>query len=1344
MQEVVKLPIQFGRYQLLERIAAGGMAEVFLARSFGVEGFEKRLVIKRILPELAQNPRFVGMFVHEAKLSVSLSHPNIVQVFDLGKVGDDHYMAMEYIQGRDLTQVLRVLRRNGERLPIPIAVTIAAAVARGLGYAHARSAPDGHPLHIVHRDVSPHNVMVSYEGDVKLVDFGIARLIGESAKEAGDVRRPGGGKFAYMSPEQASGQALDGRSDIFSLGVVLFEMLAGRRLFADGDPDEKLRAVISCNIPDVRSFNAEVPDALRAVLARTLSKDPADRYGDATLLEEDLRALLFEMGFRGDSAQRAALMRRLFAEEIAGQRGSAELEGLAEDLHAMHTGVEPDPSSSSLPGSSLPDSAGTPASGTHTPGTHTPGTHTGLDERAPRLLQVHGERRSVVVLTAEVNGLTDMSARAESEDIARVHYRMLRMVRRLVDRMGGVAERFDDDTLSVFFGVPRSLGDDLDRALICARELHRLAARLRKRGIALEFSVGVHVGDLTVSLRSGKRFRYAARGDTLKGCVRLAYAAEPGTTLVSDRVAALAGDRFPFDRGPELRRKGARGTRPTFLLAGGRRPGVRGAAGRWFRRGDELEVLREMVAGLRDGKGARVAISGGAGVGKSRLFRELRELAGRRSIPVFSGRAIPFGSDRPLAPFRDLVSDILGIHPEMGHPGIRDRLDRLAELHLEPADIAVIATLFAVDVGERREPGREAMFTAAARLVRGLAADGPVILMLEDLHYLDPLERRLFEQLLRAAEGEPVLLLGSWRGRMPAALGAHLREVVLAPLTPDQADAMAADLLGAQAIGPDLTRLIRRTAEGNPLYLAEIIKALHQAGRIYFEGTTGRLRDPRVDPGLPPTLQGLIAARIDALEPAAKGALQVAAIVGLTFSPPLLGAAVGADDPTLLIGELVRAGLIAPESRNPDTAYAFASVLVWECVLRSILGIQRREYHRMVAAGMEQIHGERFDLVAESYAAHCHAGGRVRDAALAVCRAGDAHRRVQFLDRALECYLRGIQWFGAAPKDQQDDAVDARLHLCAGEVALVLGRPRAENLLHIALDLVSDAGPADYEARALIALGKIQAASGKSMMARAHLDAALSLVRRLRDVPGQVQCLEAVGGLALEEGRVEEGRAHYEEGLRVAGDDRGLAARMLLGLASHQLRRDDSPGALELLRQALPYAERAGDRILLGRIVNNIGIAHFNEGRYHDALEEFRRALHVRQGLGYRFGEVVNLHNIGDAWVRIGDLARAYASFEQSRELARECGWERGMVMNDAFLAYLRGVRGEDVTEALEKTSAWAARLGDREMAVQARWLLARLLRTRKDPAADRLLRTVEVEAREAGLVGILKEMAEV
>ena len=208
-------PATFGNYQLLERIATGGMAELFLARSFGVEGFEKRLVIKRILPGLSRSPRFVSMFIHEAKISAMLSHPNIVQVYDLNQVGDDYYIAMEYIHGRDLTQALRRLRAHGSRLPVALAVHIAAAVARGLAYAHSRADAEGMPLHVVHRDVSPHNILLSFQGEVKLVDFGIARLEGHGAAEAGSSPdQMAGGKYAYMSPEQASGQSLDRRSDI--------------------------------------------------------------------------------------------------------------------------------------------------------------------------------------------------------------------------------------------------------------------------------------------------------------------------------------------------------------------------------------------------------------------------------------------------------------------------------------------------------------------------------------------------------------------------------------------------------------------------------------------------------------------------------------------------------------------------------------------------------------------------------------------------------------------------------------------------------------------------------------------------------------------------------------------------------------------------------------------------------------------------------------------------------------------------------------------------------------------------------------------------------------------------
>lgn len=1325
-------PRPFGRYQLLEPLAQGGMAEVFLARSVGLEGFEKRLVIKRILPDLARNPRFVQMFIHEAKLSVALNHPNIVQVFDLGRVEDDPYLAMEYIPGADLTHLLRALRRDERRMPLGIMAAIGAAIARGLAYAHARRTAEGVPLQIVHRDVSPHNVMVSFEGEVKLVDFGIARLaatpthLGAPEAAADEADGPGGvgeplrgGKFAYMSPEQARGERLDGRSDLYALGIVMYEMLAGRRLY-EGTPEEKLRALTSGALPDIRALNPDVPDELIAIVHKALALDPDHRYATGTELEEDLRAFQYRHAARAGSPQIAALMREMFPAEALGGRMDAGLRQLVEDLDALHTGVEPEASMSSMPDSVVNHEL------------RRPGVHA-------------GEHRSVAVLVAEANGLTDLSAHAESEEIARLHIRLLRGVRELVGRMGGVADRYEDDTLQVFFGLPRALGDDLDRALTCARELHRLAQRQRKKGVHIEFAIAVHVGDITVSKRVGTRYRYAAHGDTLKAPKRLAYAAEPGTTLVSEKVVALAGDRYAFEPGPGLRRKGPRAVQRSFVLAGARRGGGRGSTGGWLRRGDELEVVRDAIGKLREGVGSRICFHGDAGIGKTRLFRELHELAQRRSLPTFHGRAVPF-SDRPFAATRDLLADVLGVREGASAPITAERLRRLTELGLDDGEASMITALFSLElagspVGPRSGgddpaplPAPAAMYSACAKLIQGLCADGPVMLLLEDIQHLDELEVDLFSHLVRVCADEPVLLLASRRGEDDGASVTGLTPVPLGPLPPEQTAQLASDVLGATGIGPDLTRLLLRTAEGNPLYLEEILKALRQAGRIWYEGTTARLKDPHLDPGLPDTLQGLIDARIDALDPGARGALQVAAIIGLSFSTELLAAALGTDDATPIVGELVRAGLIAAESPVPDTSYAFRSVLIWEAVLRGILAVQRREYHRLVASGMERRYGDRLDVVSEAWATHAHAGGRIRDAAAALLRAGDHHRLAQRNDHALECYVRGLAWLERGPRTQKDPALEAQLHLRAGETSLLLGRPRTLAHLEVALDIAGEIGPAEVEARAMLALGRFHRSQGKMAMARMHLEGALEGLSPLDDPAGVVDCLEALGAIALDEGRTDDAQQHYARGLQVARGRPALAARIRVSQAVEALHREDMDGAERLLRDALPLAEAAGDRILQGRTLNNLGLSFFQRAQYAEALVYFRQALEVRAGLGYRQGEVVNLHNIGDAWLQLGDEGRAYAAFDESRGIARTSGLTRFVAMNDVFLSYLRALRAEDGAEAeLARAGAQCKQLGDAETALMGRVFLARLAGRRGEDVAEAVA-TLRDDARKLGL----------
>jgi eukaryotic-like serine/threonine-protein kinase len=296
---VTKEGVKYGRYMLLEPVGTGGMAQVFRAKSIGIEGFEKTVVIKRILPSLAREREFVEMFISEAKLTVSLTHPNIVQVFDLGRETDENnedtiFIAMELVEGADLAELLKKrIEKHRRAFPPVLAAYIVAEVAKALDYAHRRRGSQGQPLGLVHRDISPQNVLISFEGDVKLTDFGIAKVRAvRKHTEIGVLK----GKYGYMSPEQVRGESFDGRSDIFALGVVFYELLAGRRLFRGNNPIETLSMIEEMRIPDVKETIPSLPEPFIPILMRALTRYPEDRYLSAAELAGDLLALLFAMG----------------------------------------------------------------------------------------------------------------------------------------------------------------------------------------------------------------------------------------------------------------------------------------------------------------------------------------------------------------------------------------------------------------------------------------------------------------------------------------------------------------------------------------------------------------------------------------------------------------------------------------------------------------------------------------------------------------------------------------------------------------------------------------------------------------------------------------------------------------------------------------------------------------------------------------------------------------------------------------------------------------------------------------------------------------------------------------
>jgi serine/threonine protein kinase len=309
-------PERFGRYVLLDRIGAGGMAEVFRAVMPGVEGFQRTFVVKRILAERAKSPYFVDMFVQEARINALLHHPNIVQVFDFGNVGGTYFLAMEYVRGRDVSEMLRRLRGHDRPCPVGVAAFIAREVAAALGYAHGLAGVDGTPLHLVHRDVSPSNIICLRAGGVKLLDFGIAKALGEP-----EVEKTGHGlfkgKLSYLAPERVKDLPIDGRSDLFSLGVVLWELLSGQRLFRGKSDLQTLKNVVELDIAAPSTFRPDVPPELDAVTTRALARDPEARYATGKELVEDLDRVLSALHYQPRALP--DLLHDLFSSELTSQ-----------------------------------------------------------------------------------------------------------------------------------------------------------------------------------------------------------------------------------------------------------------------------------------------------------------------------------------------------------------------------------------------------------------------------------------------------------------------------------------------------------------------------------------------------------------------------------------------------------------------------------------------------------------------------------------------------------------------------------------------------------------------------------------------------------------------------------------------------------------------------------------------------------------------------------------------------------------------------------------------------------------------------------------------------------------
>ena len=307
-------PKRFGKYLLLDNIATGGMAQLFLAKIMGIQGFEKLIAIKMILPHFAQEKELVSSFIDEAKLAALLNHQNIVQIYDFGSMEESYFISMEYLFGKDLRSTWHKAKEKDRPISLENALYIISRACSGLSYAHELKDFQGKPLNIIHRDISPQNIFVTYQGDVKILDFGIAKAASQSTvTQFGMIK----GKVAYMSPEQAAGKAIDQRSDLFSLGILLYELVTQNRMFTGESTMQILTRVREGQYDAPESVSAGLPAKVYAIINHAIAKEPEQRYQSCGEMLADLEECMAELSLRPTSRGVGLYMKDLFDEEIA-------------------------------------------------------------------------------------------------------------------------------------------------------------------------------------------------------------------------------------------------------------------------------------------------------------------------------------------------------------------------------------------------------------------------------------------------------------------------------------------------------------------------------------------------------------------------------------------------------------------------------------------------------------------------------------------------------------------------------------------------------------------------------------------------------------------------------------------------------------------------------------------------------------------------------------------------------------------------------------------------------------------------------------------------------------------
>jgi predicted ATPase/tRNA A-37 threonylcarbamoyl transferase component Bud32 len=1234
-------PVLYGKYQLLSLIARGGMAEVFKAKAHGVEGFEKVLVIKRILPELGENPRFTEMFINEAKIAVTLSHANIVQVFDLGHAGGTYFIAMEYVAGMDLNAMLKQGTQAKRPLKAELAVYIISELAKGLDYAHRRRDGEMRPLNIVHRDVSPQNILLSYEGEVKLTDFGIAkaRTMVQAVTELGVVK----GKYAYMAPEQLLGSKLDARTDLFAAGTLFYEALSGVNPFQAGSTYDTLQRIRSGQVTPLEKLAPDTPAEVCRIVRKCMAALPDERYPSAGHLYEELIQFLYGTGKRVGA--------RDLAEHLAALKAgvSEEPSRLAQELEAAFGDPDTDPD--------------TVESGPE-PTRVVRGTKVGRQPRRDPQHTPHRERSEYRDVTALVMRL------AADDELGQ------RTIETLVERFGGkVLGALEEDdpkvrSVATLFGHLNPDGRDTEHAARCALKAARAgSAAAASAGKSSSLAVGLASGRVLVDHAGGlaKDDRYRT---LMTAALKLAQEGGEGQIMVDEPAERALRSRFRLV--PVAAASGQ-----AHVLANER--SMADAYGRFVGRREPLKQIGETLAKANQGKLRVIGLQGDAGVGKSRLIVETMRrlgLAGH-NVGLHVAQLTPQMQETPLSAITEMLRVVLGVDEFDQEPLLRDRTTRLRELGLLNIEQAAVSAALGLKGENPKRGGRRPLRAALLRIIRKLAEDRLTIFTWDSAEYLDEESFGIIDDMLRSITDARVAMILSYRpGYQPRWVDLPgFREIQLPALEDDDVAKLVATRLGAEEIPFELLREVTTKSGGNPLYVEEYLKALQEAGTVSFrDGQVGY--DPKaaaVD--VPKTLRGIVASRVARLGATPRYLLQVAAIVGERFNPEIVAGAAEEDVATLL-DMLAQPELEGITHGRGTAEYGFAHDLVRQVLMESITLQARREIHAAVAATLERLYPEHSAELAGKLARHFREAGETQRAVEQLAIQAERLERDGALDGAMDAIEEAIEILATAPGELLETRL--KLYLRVAELCFRnRSLSRGASIMEKALKVAEARRAEPYIARFSLWRGRMLVAASRVEEGRRWLDQAMHVARGLTDRELSRDVFVATADANARSGEFENAVGYLREAHQLSRESGDLEAevRCLLPLALTFARMGDHNSALATLVQVKQLADALADPMVTCHVYRLESQIYYHARDQVKSAAAAAKAVEVAREAGLPYETALNAHNMGEAYLRQGDHRRAFSALRTSYELAIEHGYTRLQMSNMRALGFIDATR---------------------------------------------------------------------